>query len=129
MTIKQVSEKYQVSEDTLRYYEKIGVLRPVPRKNGIRCYGQKELDNIEFVLCMRAAGLSVETLERYMQLFEMGDSTAEQRRQILIDQRNSLVKKLEQMQEALKRLDYKIDVYYTEILDKERKMLRKGDEK
>ena len=64
MTIKQVSEKYGISQDTLRYYEKVGIIRPVTRKNGIRQYGQKELDNIEFVVCMRSAGLSTAAMRK-----------------------------------------------------------------
>lgn len=87
MTIKQVSEKYGISQDTLRYYEKVGIIRPVTRKNGIRQYGQKELDNIEFVVCMRSAGLSVEVLAQYLQLFDKGEETAAMRKQLLIDQR------------------------------------------
>ncbi len=126
MTIKEVSEKYKISEDTLRYYERVGIIRPVTRKNGIRQYGERELANIEFVVCMRSAGLSVEVLLKYIKLCDMGDETAQQRRQILIDEREKLKSKITDMNKALERLNYKVDVYYTEILKKETEML-KGD--
>ncbi len=124
MTIKQVSEKYGISQDTLRYYEKVGIIRPVTRKNGIRQYGQKELDNIEFVVCMRSAGLSVEVLAQYLQLFDKGEETAAMRKQLLIDQREILKQKINDMNIALEKLNYKIDVYYDEIVKKEKQLLK-----
>lgn len=124
MTIKQVSEKYGISQDTLRYYEKVGIIRPVTRKNGIRQYGQKELDNIEFVVCMRSAGLSVEVLAQYLQLFDKGEETAAMRKQLLIDQREILKQKINDMNLALEKLNYKIDVYYDEIVKKEKQLLK-----
>ncbi len=124
MTIKEVSEKYNISADTLRYYEKIGLIMPVTRKNGIRHYGETELNNVEFVLCMRGAGLPLEVLAKYINLAAEGDSTAEQRRQMLIDERENLKQKIADMQKALDKLNYKIDVYYTDILGKEKQMLK-----
>lgn len=125
MTIKEVSEKYNISADTLRYYEKVGVIKPVTRKNGIRQYGDKEIDNIEFVVCMRNAGISIEALVKYIKLFDEGDQTASQRKQILIDEREKLKIKLYEMNKAMDKLNYKIDVYYSEMLEKENEMLRR----
>lgn len=125
MTIKEVSEKYNISPDTLRYYEKVGVIRSVTRKNGIRQYGEKEIDNIEFVVCMRNAGISIDALVKYIKLFDEGDQTANQRKQILIDERKKIKIKLDEMNKALDKLNYKIDVYYSEMLGKEKEMLRR----
>ncbi len=125
MTIKEVSEKYNISPDTLRYYEKVGVIKSVTRKNGIRQYGDKEIDNIEFVVCMRNAGISIEALVKYIKLFDEGDQTASQRKQILIDEREKLKIKLDEMNKAMDKLNYKIDVYYSEMLEKENEMLRR----
>ncbi|MCM1259908.1 MAG: MerR family transcriptional regulator [Prevotella sp.] len=125
MTIREVSKKYNISPDTLRYYEKVGVIKPVTRKNGIRQYGDKEIDNIEFVVCMRNAGISIEALVKYIKLFDEGDQTAGQRKQILIDEREKLKIKLDEMNKAMDRLNYKIDVYYSEMLEKENEMLRR----
>ena len=58
MTIKEVSQKYDLSPDTIRYYERIGLIPPVPRKpNGIRDFDQESCNWIEFIKCMRSAGL------------------------------------------------------------------------
>ena len=63
MTIKEVSEKYQITQDTLRYYERIGMIPAVPRTSGgIRNYGEADLGWIELALCMRNAGLPVESI-------------------------------------------------------------------
>lgn len=125
MTIKEVSEKYSISQDTLRYYEKVGIIRPVTRKNGIRQYGEKELSNIEFVICMRNAGLPINVLAKYIKLFDQGNKTAFERRQLLINQRDVLKQKIMEMNTALEKLNNKIHVYYKEILKKEKEFVEK----
>ena len=63
MTIKEVSQKYDLSPDTIRYYERIGLIPPVPRKpNGIRDFDQESCNWIEFIKCMRSAGVQIEAL-------------------------------------------------------------------
>ena len=74
MKIAEVSKRYGVSTDTLRYYERIGLLRHVPRnKSGIRDYDEASCNAVEFVKCMRDAGMSIESLVEYMELLEQGD--------------------------------------------------------
>ena len=76
MKIAEVSKRYGVSTDTLRYYERIGLLRHVPRnKSGIRDYDEASCNAVEFVKCMRDAGMSIESLVEYMELLEQGDET------------------------------------------------------
>lgn len=127
MTIGEVSAKFNVSEDTLRFYEKVGLIPPVPKVGGKRNYGEKELNGIEFVMCMRGAGLSIEVLKEYIDLSKQGDATAEQRRNLLIKEREKLKNKLDDMNKAYERLNYKIDVYYTKILEREKKLLKGGE--
>ena len=106
MTIKQVSEKYGISTDTLRYYEKCGLIPAVNRKaNGIRDYTDYDCGWVEFVMCMRNAGLAVEVISEYVSLFLQGDSTTEQRKALLISEREKLAHKLELMRATLDRLD------------------------
>lgn len=119
-----MSEKYNISQDTLRYYEKEGLVNPVPRRSGIRDYGKAEIDNIEFIICMRNAGLPVNALKEYIELIRQGDTTAERRRTLLIEQRDILKKRLEDMNKAYERLNYKIDSYYSVMLDSEKKMIK-----
>ena len=112
MTISEVSKKYNLTQDTLRYYEKIGMFSNVPRnKNGIRNYDENYCRRIEFVKCMRDAGVEIEALLEYMKLFEKGKSTAKRRKEILEEQREKLLEKQKSINASLERLDYKIKLY------------------
>lgn len=92
MTIKEVSEKYGISDDTLRYYERIGMIPPVTRTaGGIRNYTDKDRSWIELVLCMRNAGLPIEAIIEYVRLYQLGDSTFGERLQLLKEQREALI--------------------------------------
>lgn len=112
MTIKDVAEKFDLSQDTLRYYEKVGLIPKVNRNSsGIRDYTEQDLRHVEFVKCMRQAGLSIEVLAQYISLYQDGDKTASDRRQILVDEREKLQERMVEMQETLDRLDFKINNY------------------
>lgn len=127
MKIAEVSNFFDLSQDTLRYYERIGLIPNVNRnKSGIRNYTDEDCKWIEFVKCMRSAGLPIEVLTEYLRLFQQGDSTFNNRKELLINQRNQLIKRMEDMQITLERLNYKIE-RYTEtvgIKEKELKKLR-----
>ena len=124
VTIAEVSKKYDISADTLRYYERIGLIPPVPRsKSGIRDYDEASCGWVELMKCMRAAGVQIEALIEYVALFQQGPSTAPARKAILIEQREQLVQRMEEMQRSLERLNEKIDNYETLLLPKEREML------
>lgn len=112
MTIKEVSEKYGLSQDTLRYYEKIGVIPPVTRTSGgIRNYTEQDIGWVENAVCMRNAGLPVEIIAEYCRLFSMGDSTIGARLELLTEQRKKLIEQKEQLEAEISRLDYKIGRY------------------
>ena len=118
MTIKEVSEKYDISEATLRYYEKEGILLPVKRKNGIRNSTEENLRNIEFVQCMRNSGMSIERLKKYIML-TIGQNTERERKEILEEQRREIQEKMKQLEESLERLNYKIENYEKLLKNKE----------
>jgi len=112
MMIAEVSKKYDLSPDTLRYYERVGLLPNIHRsQSGIRDYTEEDCHWIEFIKCMRSAGLSIEVLIEYVTLFQQGDVTIEKRKQLLIEQRVSLLQKMEDMRETLERLNFKINSY------------------
>ena len=119
MQISEVAKEFGLTTDTLRYYEREGLIGPISKgENGIRNYTEEDIKRIQFVKCMRAAGLEISFLKRYLQLFEGGDKTVKERREILVEQRKILKEKLDAMQEAYNRLNYKIDLYDKNILDK-----------
>lgn len=112
MTIKEVSERYQISQDTLRYYERTGMIPRVTRTaGGIRDYQEEDLGWVEMALCMRSAGLPVEAMARYVKLCQEGDGTIPDRLKLLERQRDVLLEQKRQMDETLKRLEYKISRY------------------
>lgn len=112
MTIAKVSELYGVSADTLRYYERVGLIPCVNRnKSGIRDYTKDDCNWVELVKCLRSAGVPIEVLKEYVGLFKQGDSTAEARKQLLEEQRRQLAARMEDMRRTIERLDYKIEVY------------------
>lgn len=112
MTISEVSHKFDISQDTLRYYERIGLLPSVKRtESGIRDYAEEDCNWVEFIKCMRNAGLPIEVLIEYVALFQQGDSTIEARKQLFMEQRRQLVERMEAMRKTLERLDYKIAKY------------------
>lgn len=112
MTIAKVGKKYGITPDTLRYYERIGLISDVPRnKNGIRDYDEKSCKRIEFIKCMRNAGIEIETLSKYISLIEEGKDTVMERKKLLEEQRDKLLRKQKNINETLDRLNYKIQLY------------------
>src|SRR5512143_4142417 len=112
MKIAEVSERYAISADTLRYYERVGLIPPVNRnESGIRDYSELDLRRVEFIKCMRRAGLPIEVLIEYVELVQQGDKTIEARKDILIEQRDLLMARMQEMQKTLSVLNHKIEVY------------------
>ena len=124
MKIMEVSQQYGLSSDTLRYYERIGLIPPVNRNgSGIRDYNELDLRRVEFIKCMRSAGLPVEVLIEYVGLVQRGDKTIEARKEILIEQRELLLDRMREMQNTLDILNHKIEVYENAVLKKEKQMI------
>lgn len=126
MTITEVSKKYGLSADTLRYYERIGLIPKVNRnKSGVRDYTQEDCNWVEFIKCMRGAGLPIEVLIDYVSMFQQGDSTIDTRKELLIEQRKALAEKIEEMKKTLARLDYKIELYEKGLIMSEKDLREK----
>ena len=112
MTIKEVCEKYGITADTLRYYEKVGVIPTVGRtKGGKRDYSEQDIGWVENAICMRSAGLPVEMLTEYVRLFQEGNGTFRARRDLLAEARKEILGQLSKYQATLDKLNYKISRY------------------
>lgn len=123
MKIAEVSKEYGLSADTLRYYERIGLLPNVTRTaSGIRDYSEQDCARVQFVKCMRAASVSIEALIEYMALMDEDDATLEARKALLEEQRELVRGRIAEMQAGLDRLDYKIDNYEQTIRQCERQL-------
>lgn len=114
MTIKEVEKISGLSQDTLRYYEKQGLVGPVEKTNGgIRNYTDKDIARIKFVKCMRSAEIPIDVLKKYLDLFDEGENTFNERKALLEKQREILKEKLDDMKKAYELLNDKIDLFYS----------------
>jgi len=112
MTIKEAAKKTGISIDNLRYYERIGLIPEVPRtESGIRNYDEMAINWIEFAMRFKKAGVSLEAIREYIQLALQGESTKEARRDILLETKAVLEKKMYDIQETLDVINYKVDTY------------------
>ena len=112
MTIKQVCQRYGLTQDTLRYYEKIGVIPPVHRSaSGIRDYDEHDLGWVENAVCLRNAGVPVESIAEYVKLYQAGDETFAARRDLLSHVLADLTEQRSQMDAAIQKLTYKVSRY------------------
>lgn len=124
MLIAEVSKKFELSQDTLRYYERIGLIPRVNRnKSGIRDYTEEDCRWVEYIKCMRGVGLPIEILIEYVRLFQQGDETMNARKELLIEQRKQLITKMKDMENVLERMDYKITSYEQTIGEKEKHLI------
>lgn len=117
MTIAEVAKKYGLTPDTLRYYERVGLLHNIARTSGgVRNYSEEDCRWVEYIKCMRSAGVSVETLVEYVMLFHQGKETIPARKNLLLEQRKQIVDKIEELNAVLERLDWKLDGYEERML-------------
>ena len=112
MTIKEVAEKYDITPDTLRYYERIKMIPEVTRTaGGILDYQESDLQWVELALCMRSAGLPIEAMIEYLQLYQKGDETIPARLELLNNQMEVLKEQRDKIEATMKKLSYKISRY------------------
>lgn len=112
MTIREVAAKTNISTDTLRYYERIGLLPPVPRNAaGIRNYDEYFVNFINFIKKLKASGMSLEHIIDYIRLAEMGDATIQERKKLLAEARETLLEKINSLQLVAELADYQLRNY------------------
>ncbi|MGT2957856.1 MerR family transcriptional regulator [Streptococcus bovimastitidis] len=129
MNIKKVSEITGVSADTIRYYERIGLIPPVSRnESGIRNFSEQDVNVLEFIRFFRGAGVSVESLIDYIGLVVQGDQTIEARLAILQNEKEDLQARIDGLQKALDRLNHKIDNYRNKVVPREHELFDKENE-
>ena len=123
MKIAEVSKKLNISADTLRYYERIGLIPRINRdKSGIRDYTELNCKWIKFIKCMRNAGMPIEILIEYVSLLQEGEHTAGVRKQLLLEQREELTQRIEELQQMLEYLNGKIESYDSIVMKTEKEL-------
>ena len=111
MNIGEVAKELGLSIDTLRYYEKMGLIKKVNKVDGKRKYSDKDVKDLNFILCMKSAGLSLKDIKKFLEYYEQGDITLNLRINMLENQREILQREIKEKKETLDYLNYKIDLY------------------
>ena len=112
LTITEVSKKYNIKPDTIRYYERIGLLPKIPRKNnGNRYFNEGMQGWIEMIVCLRHSGVPVEKLIDYADMLRIGDETLQAREDLLKEQLKELEQKKKDLNRSINRLKHKISLY------------------
>jgi len=120
LTIQQVAEATGLSAHTLRYYERVGLIHPIDREeNSRRRYTPDDIGWIEFLIKLRATGMSIREMQRYAELQRRGDETLPQRVEMLKSLRDKVEAHMEELNEHLKLIHYKIEIYQQIVTKKE----------
>ncbi len=114
-TIGQVSAMYGIPISTLRYYDREGLLPGIQRTSGIRQFGQREIEALQVIECLKRSGLEIRDIRQFMDWCAEGSSTYAQRLQLFQRQRAAVAEEMERLRRVRDMLDYKC-WYYTEAL-------------
>ena len=124
MNINEVSKKFGVTKDALRYWERLGLLPEIHRNaSGYRDYGERDMNWVFYIQVLRKAGMTVEELIEFVKLYRQGDQTVEARKQLLVDQQEDLISQRDKIQKTIDYLTYKIDHYEDHTLNYEKEKL------
>ena len=115
MKINEVSKKFDLSIDTLRFYEKIELLEPIERVSGIRYYQQKDIERINVIKCMKKTGMSLEAIKEYFDLLSLGNTSVLERLDLLKKNKEKALKELEVLKQSIEFLEHKIEYTENEI--------------
>ena len=119
-TIQEVTQATGLSAHTLRYYERIGLIHPIEREqNTRRRYTQDDIGWIDFLLKLRATGMSIRDMQRYAALQRQGDETLPERLEMLRSLRDNVEARINELNEHLKLIHYKIDIYQKIVTENE----------
>jgi len=120
LTIQEVSEATGLSAHTLRYYERIGLIHPIEREeNSRRLYTEEDVGWIDFLLKLRATGMTIKEMQRYAELQRQGDVTLPQRVEMLKSLKAKVEAHMNELNEHLKLVCYKIEIYEQIVTEKE----------
>jgi DNA-binding transcriptional MerR regulator len=120
LTIQEVAQATGLSAHTLRYYERIGLIHPIDREqNTHRRYTSDDVGWIDFLTKLRATGMSIKDMQKYADLQRQGDETLPQRVEMLKALRDKVEAHMDELNEHLKLIYYKIDVYEKIVTEQE----------
>lgn len=123
MNIKEASKRAGVSAATIRYYEKESLIPPIERTEiGNRDIDERILHRIRFATQMRAAGMSIENLRHFIELFDAEEDNNKEQKELLQEQLSVMEEKRDDLQAAIDHLNYKLNHFYDHVLDTEKEL-------
>lgn len=129
MNINAVSKKFDLTRDTLRYWERIGLLPDIERnQSGYREYSERDMNWVFYIKVLRNAGMTIEALIEFVKLYREGSQTTAARKSLLTDQRQELLDKVIEIQKTVKYLSFKIDHFEDHTLNYEKEKLAYEEE-
>lgn len=115
-TIAQTAVKTGISAYTLRYYDKEGLLPFVKRdRNGNRDFTEEDFEWLSFIVCLKNTGMPIKNIKAYIKLLQEGDPTLERRLQVFRQQKKAVEKQIAELEDYMKKIDYKIWYYETAV--------------
>lgn len=111
-TIKEVTKMTGVSAPTLRYYESEGLLPYVKRnEKGNRVYDQEDIQWIYFITALRATGMPISQIQKYVNLYKEGDDTISERKMMMVHHKKEIEKRIQELYHNLDKINYKLALY------------------
>lgn len=116
-TIGQVSEMFSLPVSTLRYYDKQGLFPNMERSADIRRFGERELETLRVIDCLKRSGMEIRDIRQFVDWCQQGPDTYEQRRALLVKQKETVEAELEHLNKTLDMLKFKCWFYEQSIQD------------
>ena len=116
-SIGQISEMFGLPISTLRYYDKQGLFPGMERKSGIRKFGEKELETLRVIECLKKSGLEIKDIRQFMDWCVEGPSTYALRKELFVRQKRTVEAEIAHMNKILDMLRFKCWYYEQAIQD------------
>ena len=116
-TIGQVSKMFHLPISTLRYYDKEGLFPDMNRTSGIRKFGEKELEALRVIECLKKSGLEIKDIKQFMNWCAEGPSTYSKRKKLFEDRKKALEEQLQELEKNMAMIEFKCWYYEQAISD------------
>lgn len=111
-SIGETAKLMGIPTTTIRYYERMGLLMDIERKNGgVRVFSDADLETLRVIDCLKASGLRIREIRDFLLWCREGDSSIEKRRQLFYERKEALLSQIESLQQTLKKIEYKCWYY------------------
>ncbi len=115
-SIGEISKMFNLNISTLRYYDGLGLLPGINKRNGIRVFGQKEIEELKIIECLKKSGLKIEDIKNYFDLCAKGSETYRERYDLFLKQKENVLEEIEHLKKVIETINFKL-WYYAELIN------------